>query len=425
MSNQVDTDLSEQTVEGQAQADTTNIQSENNQAGSTDHVGSGEVEQTEDIAIASEEVAPSPTEEVNSIGDINQYEAMKARLEGDPDALATAAPPEGEAEAAEEEVETQEEVTTPIDPTSAAALEAEAAETETESTNDEEAAAKRESQFRLRPEEKLDAEAFRIFKAAQSAQAPVSMSEALGLARNHLGIPDTQPNTASDDIVATDQEAEDSEDSVFDGITQDEAKQNLRDLRMDQNRAMRDGDLDEAADIGERIIDAEELIDVLGERESEAMEVATSERSRQFENSHTKAVETFPDFAKEDTEFFAKCREIDEALETTDDPRYYDANKPLLVAQMAARELNVAPFIAGQEPVIAKAAAVQNPSTPPQQSTSPQPARTEKPAPLPSASGASRTGGTTGASKDLQQKIADIANPEDFAKMAAAMGQVG
>ena len=414
---------SAQTVEEQAEAVTPNIQSEN-QAGIEIPAGSGEVahETTEVAQVATEEAkAPSPTEEVNAIGDLGEYEAMKSRLQQDPNALADPNP-------AEEA--TPEEAKAPLGEVDPVATEGEAVNTEAEGAEKEEEAAKRESQFRLRPEEKLDAEAFRIFKAAQSAQAPVSMSDAISLARNHLGIQEPQlaqpqQSAAEDEEFATGEEAYD-DDSVFEGITQESARDNLKELRKGQITAMRDGDLDEAADIGEQIIDAEELVEVLGSREAYAAQTAEVERTSQFEGSYTKAVDIYPDFAKEETSFFAKCKEIDQALETTDDPRYYEANKPLLVAQMAARELNIVPVVAGQAPA---SVAVQDPSkvteTSPQ-STSPQPARTEKSAPLPAASGASRTGGSTGATtQDLQQKIANITSPAQFAALARQMGQVG
>jgi len=414
MSDQVNTDSIEEhteTVEGQAQADTTNIQSEN-QAGS-DHAGSGEVDQL-DVAIATED-NPSPTDRVNNIGDQDEYEAMKAQLQQNPNELDDAP--------VEAEFEEEEEQSPVTDTMSAEALEADqATETETESNTeeDEEDAEKRDPQFRFRPKEEVDAEAFRIFKAANSAQAPISMTEALSLARNHLGLPDPAQRAQSSDDVA-DNKAE-SEDDVFDGITQVEARSNLKELRQGQNKALREGDLDEAADFGEQIIDAEELIEVLGEREATASRSEESERSTQFEGSYTKAVESFPDFAKEDTDFFRECKEIDNALETTNDPRYYDANKPLLVAQMAARKLNVAPYYAGQKPAPVAEVVKESPKSA-KQTTSPQPARTEKSAPLPSASGGSRTGVNTGATKDLQQMINAVKTPEQFAEMARSMGQ--
>jgi hypothetical protein len=408
--NQVDTDLT-QTVEGQAIADTSNIQSEN-QAGTEVSAGSGEVErQSEDVAIATEAPAPTPTDEVNDIGDINEYEAMKARLSSDPDALATPAPPE--------EVPQKEEESPIVDATEEVAKEETQEEAESPSPEGD-SAEKRASQFRLRPEEKLDAEAFRIFKAAQSAQAPVSMSDAITLAKNHLGLtePTAQPTQSAEESQG--EEAGELEDDVFEGITQAAAKQHLTDLRKEQIEAMRNGDLDEAADLGDQMIEAEELVEVLGYKEAEAVESAEAQMSAEFEDSLADATELYPEFSKEGTAFFAKCREIDDALQITDDPRYYEGNKPMLVAQMAARELNVIPVVAGSAPVATQAPSI----TPPQQSISPQPARTEKPVPLPAASGSSRTsGGNSGTAKDLQQKIAEITNPEQFAAMARAMGQ--
>ena len=139
---------SAQTVEEQAEAVTPNIQSEN-QAGIEIPAGSGEVahETTEVAQVATEEAkAPSPTEEVNAIGDLGEYEAMKSRLQQDPNALADPNP-------AEEA--TPEEAKAPLGEVDPVATEGEAVNTEAEGAEKEEEAAKRESQFRLRPEEKL------------------------------------------------------------------------------------------------------------------------------------------------------------------------------------------------------------------------------------------------------------------------------
>jgi len=102
--------------------------------------------------------------------------------------------------------------------------------------------------------------------------------------------------------------------------------------------------------------------------------------------------------------------EIDEALQETDDPRFYDPEKPLLVARMAARKMDIAPNTGRSK----------QSSTPTQPTTPSKPARRERSQPLPSASGGSRTA-SVAKGTDLKAQIESIQTPEEFNRLMSAM----
>lgn len=373
--------------------------------------GSGEAEASSDII-----------DRISGVEGVDEYEAAMAELQSNPDAFSDPAQDqqpevEEQAEAAPPEGEEEEQAE--------AAPEAEVAEEgEPESEIDEEEPEgefEKQPQYRFRPEGKVDAEAFRIYKAANRAGAPIQMSDAIALAKSNLGIESPTPNQES--VQNTDNE--EVEEDLSSDVTLAEAKQEMKDLRKAHIEALRDGDLDEAADIMEKMVETEDLIEVVEEREQKQEASQRQKHDSEFEESANKASSLFPDFGDQKSEFFARCNEIDEALRETGDPRYFDAGKPLMIAQMAAKELNIAPMVKSR---VAKKTAAQKAApepekvvtnTPQQVSPSPQPPRTEKPGQLPAASGASRTSGTpTGAAASLAEQVANIDNPDAFEKLA-------
>ncbi len=74
-------------------------------------------------------------------------------------------------------------------------------------------------------------------------------------------------------------------------------------------------------------------------REQEAQAQATAK----WQESSAVAAEAYPDTAKADSPLFRRMKQIDADLKARKDPLYWDSQKPLIVAQMAARELRIAP----------------------------------------------------------------------------------
>lgn len=402
-------------VEANAPAPESTIETTNNP--STENQGLGGSGEEVTPSQGTEATTPTMDERISNITDPDQFDALMAEMQQNPQMMLTKqapakeaapAPPEGTEHPAK-----GEEAPAPT----------KGNQDDADESEGEEDGAEKLPQFRLRPKEKVDAEALRIMKAAEAANSPISLKDALLIAERRLGIAPTEPSKAelekSQDV---DDEGDADGDDPTEGITLAEAKQNIKDLRKQQAQALRDGDLDEAADIAEQLSDAEDLVEVIAEREKSRESQKLATHNATFGESVAKATDLYPDFGNENSEFYIRCKEIDETLRDTEDPRYYDANKPLMVAQMAAREMNIAPMSASRKAQIAQPAAKAQPvpsQAPQQTTTSPQPPRTERPGQLPAASGASRTSGVpTGAAASLAEQVANIKSPEDFERLA-------
>ena len=61
-----------------------------------------------------------------------------------------------------------------------------------------------------------------------------------------------------------------------------------------------------------------------------------------FERSESQAIAAYPDAAKPDSPIAKKMAEMDSALKTAEDPLYNSADKPMVLAQRAAKELGIA-----------------------------------------------------------------------------------
>lgn len=405
-------------VEEAAAPDTGSIQDNTPEVGNNDLGGSGEVDGQQETA---EQATPSMADRISEAGDIAEYEALMADIEQNPSLLEDLATSE---EGSTEEVANKEEAQAPPEGNPEQPVEQEpVAEDQPDQAADvEEEGENKIPQFRLRPTEQVDAEALRIMKAAEAADAPINLSQALDIAKQRFGIeekPTARIEPVEDDDAQSAEEAE--EDDPVSQVTFSEAKQELKDLRKKHSQALRDGDLDEAADVMDQLGETEELIELLAVHEEQEATAAVNEHDQAFESSVARANDLYSDFGNENSDFYARATEIDAALRDTDDNRYFDANKPLLVAQMVAKELNIAPSMGGE-----KSPPTQQQATPQQQSSSPQPPRTEKPGQLPAASGASRTAGVqTGQAATLSDQVAKITSPDDFDELAEKVFRSG
>lgn len=103
--------------------------------------------------------------------------------------------------------------------------------------------------------------------------------------------------------------------------------------------------------------------------------------NRAFAASMAEAIRLYPFASSPDTEGGKLMVQIEEALRKKEDPIYYDPNKPMIIARMAAKELHVSP-----KPTVAASAPNSNPpgasldvlatqvaATPPLQVASPPP----------------------------------------------------
>lgn len=126
---------------------------------------------------------------------------------------------------------------------------------------------------------------------------------------------------------------------------------------------------------------------------------------KEFDASNAKATGLYNFLGDETSAGFARAREIDAAMAESGDPRYYDANKPLLIAHMVAAELRIAPKSA-KAPVASPAA---KPAVPP------------KPVSMISSGGSRTTAQTTQTGQQMAQ-IAAVKSVEDLAKLGVHVG---
>ena len=120
-----------------------------------------------------------------------------------------------------------------------------------------------------------------------------------------------------------------------------------------------------------------------------------------FEEHANRAVELYPDAAKEGSPLYNRMAEIHDALEATGNPLVNAPDKALKIAQMAANELNIAPKT--------------------KQAPAPVKTGTRSPAPMtrPLADAHSRT--STPRQSRVEQVIDSISSPEDFEKLVRQM----
>lgn len=89
--------------------------------------------------------------------------------------------------------------------------------------------------------------------------------------------------------------------------------------------------------------------------------------NQEYDQSEARAVEHYPDAGKPESDFGKRMVEIEASLKELDDPLYHDAQKPLRIAQMVAKEMGIAPRKKGQSPAPASqpaAAPVPKPAVP-------------------------------------------------------------
>ena len=76
-----------------------------------------------------------------------------------------------------------------------------------------------------------------------------------------------------------------------------------------------------------------------------------TERNKALDVSEQRAVERYPDVVNVNSALVGKMKEIDQRLKTVGDPLFYSPNKPLLLTQMAAEEIGIAPVRTASTPV--------------------------------------------------------------------------
>jgi hypothetical protein len=231
-----------------------------------------------------------------------------------------------------------------------------------------------------------------------------SMGQAIDAARKQLGTATPEVKTQTQTTAETNEPTETLE-TVSAEIERLEAERSkaVKELRFEDtdglDRQLRK--LDRKHTALERQAEAEG-------RERKAQARAQYETS--FAKSNTQAVGLYPDAANVESPLAKKMVEIETLLEETNDPLFRDPNKPLVVAQMAARELRIAPKAKGTAPVVKPALKPAAPAVPVAKPKGMLPA------------GGSTTAPVTNPHAEMNSKIQSVNNPEDLKKTLKGLG---
>ena len=278
--------------------------------------------------------------------DIQAAAAKKAASEIPPDLQAAAAAEETPAMTTEEApAETPAEETPATD--AAETPEGQEPEDDDAAEDGEEIAPSKAKKLRLRLPE--NDEVGRLAAAFMQRNRDITMEEAMNRARAKLGVKspaeakpdDTQPESAKSKLPQT-------TESV------DAEIQRLRAERKKANAELRFEDASDLSDSLEDLIQHRSDLQRNSEREQARAEQTYNQ---QWKTAEARAVEIYPDAARADTAFGKRMIEIEKSLEELGDPLFTDPEKPLRIAQMVAREMNIAPKKKGAPVAPAKAAA--------------------------------------------------------------------
>jgi|GEM_PF-3472471 len=152
-------------------------------------------------------------------------------------------------------------------------------------------------------------------------------------------------------------------------------------------------------------------IDTLLPKAREAEAQQGQRQHSEYETSAARALALYPDVGTPGSELFKRMEQIHAALEQSNDPIINDPSKPLVIAQMAAKELRVAPRSGPAAPAQSRPAAP--PAARPQRSGGPAPMT----APLASAS----TRPAAPAPNPVEKAIDDIQTPEQYEALLRGM----
>ena len=235
-----------------------------------------------------------------------------------------------------------------------------------------------------------------------------TLDQARDAARNKLGIKDPAP-AKSEATAAKTEEAPDN--GMPKSVDATVAK--IAELRAARKAASVDLKFDEVATLNDQIEDLLQhrvTLDLRNERQAAEQEAQQSARyDADFGKSVKRAGDLYPFAADPESEGGKRMKEIDDALKDSEDPLFYSPNKPLVVAQMVARELRIAPKVPGAKPAAAKPA-----------TTAPA---TEKPKSRLPEGGATTSPQKAGDSANkLAETLASVRTTADFNKIADRLG---
>lgn len=188
-------------------------------------------------------------------------------------------------------------------------------------------------QYRLRTKDKVEAHALVL----RHRNPDLSLKECLARAEKEFAV--EEPADAPADVAAGMPE------------TVEATKAKLIELRAARTKAMvvemdlakADGLDLEMENLRQHAVVLERKAQEKAANEAEEQTRADKTYLQEFNASQAKATGLYNFIGDDKSAGFARAREIDETMKESGDPRYYDPNKPLLIAHMVASELRIAP----------------------------------------------------------------------------------
>ncbi len=184
---------------------------------------------------------------------------------------------------------------------------------------------KKPTQFRLRPKDDVEKRALELRKR----NLDMPLKDALAQAEAEL------------DPSSSQQQQDDEQATPPDLAAIQERRKEIR-TKIKDARANMDFEALNTLEDELEIIDQEELPaarEAQARREQEANATATAK----WQESSDAAAAAYPDAAKANSPLFTRMAQIDADLKARNDPLFFDSQKPLIIAQMAAKELRIAP----------------------------------------------------------------------------------
>lgn len=219
---------------------------------------------------------------------------------------------------------------------------------------------KRFKQWRLRPKNAVEERAAEIMKTAG-----LGMKESLAIAEREAGIQPDAATPPANPIASATPKADEPAAQVDPSLPQtvEQAEANLAELKAKRRQALKDFDNDTVVETEDAIEALASHKEALRTRETAKAQEAQRNYDTAFAASNAKAVELYEFTTRPDSPEMQRLKEVDEAWHLSGDPAYYDANKPLLLSQIVAREFRIAPR--SKRPVAAKPAAASPSSNSP------------------------------------------------------------
>lgn len=337
----------------QAPADTANQPAAASAEASTTQSGSRDLQARIDAAKTPEELAAATREFFETEGkseetEVKAADASEAESTDEANADEAGAEEQGEeanAEATTDEQEQGEEETKTKAEDSAAE---EDEKDEDDDADGADASAKlKKKPYRLRGSNDVEDRAFELKKRNRD----LSLEECLARAKKEI---------LGDKAEKTD------EAPAADGMpkTTEEAQAKLKELRAAKSKAMRDElDLAKADELDLEMEKIRDHMMVLERRKIADETRAEQKYLQEFSASQQKASSLYQFLSDEKSAGFSRAREIDDQLRENGDPLFHNPNKPLVIAQMVAAELRIAPKSA-KSPASTASATVKKPAAP-------------------------------------------------------------